>query len=227
MKTTPFKFRRMGGVVRIKNIAIKRKVVSALIFVIVTLAVVLYLYFDRNNSLSNIIRSLGIFGIFITIVVMSLVCVTPLPSEGLLILILKIYGTMFGIFYAWVGSLISTFIVFVLARYVGASILQSLITPKRFEQVDRWIQGKGTIGLLIVRLLPIPGFLTSYILGTMPSIRLWAFVWTAAVSIIPYYIGVACIFRGISSHGTSWISIGAVALILLWGTTHFVKKKWA
>jgi uncharacterized membrane protein YdjX (TVP38/TMEM64 family) len=166
------------------------------------------------------------FGICIVIVVMALICVTPIPSEGLLILILKIYGTWFGILYAWFGSLASTLLVFMIARYVGANVLQSLITPQRFSQVDRWIQRRGTIGILIVRLLPIPGFLTSYILGTMPSIRLWAYVWTAAISIIPYYVGVTFIFLGIFSHGVHWIAIGMVGLALLWGATYYAKKKW-
>jgi len=198
---------------------------AAILFLAVAI-VGLYLYFDQKYALSAIFRSWGVWGILISIIVMTMICLTPMPAEGLLILLLKIYGVLLGTLYAWISAILSAFAVYFIARRLGAPMLQSLITPERFSQVDRWVGKKGKIGLLVVRLLPIPGFLASYILATMPSIRLWPFVWTAAVSIIPYYVGVSLIFLGVTTHAFVWILGGLFALALIWGITYYIRRRW-
>lgn len=204
----------------------KNKLAAGFILLLAAIVVFLYFYFDKRFALSVIFRSWGVWGVLASILVMTMICLTPIPAEGLLLLVLKIYGVWMGTLYAWFGAIFSAFLVFVIARRLGAPMLQSLITPARFSEVDKWVGTRGKMGLLFVRLLPIPGFLTSYILATMPSIPLWSFVWTAAVSIIPYYIGVALIYLGFSTHAVVWIVGGVFALALLWSITFMVKKRW-
>lgn len=194
---------------------------------LVIMAVVLFFYYDRHNALSSVFRSWGLIGDVIAILVMAVICITPLPSEGLLVLYLKIFGTWWGVTYGWLGAVLSSVVVFFVARHLGTPILRSAITPARFHQVDTWVQKRGVAGLLFARLLPIPGFLISYILGTIPSIGLWSYVWTAAVSIIPYYVGSALIYIGIASHLFTWLVIGVIALLLFWLLGYMVKKRWS
>jgi uncharacterized membrane protein YdjX (TVP38/TMEM64 family) len=205
----------------------KGKVWYIAIFFVAVVVLGLFLYFDRNNVISRTLRSWGSAGIIFAIIMMAIICITPMPSEGLLIMYLKIYGPWWGGLYAWMGAVLSSLVVFVAARHLGKPLLQSLITPKRFEQVDKWVRDKGTPGLLFLRLLPIPGFIVSYIVGTIPSVTLWSFVWTAAVSIIPYYVSSALIYLGVSSHLYTWLGIGGVAFALFWVIGYLFKKKWA
>jgi uncharacterized membrane protein YdjX (TVP38/TMEM64 family) len=196
----------------------------AALFVVVV-AVGVFLYLDRHDALSSVLRSWGIVGIIAAIVVMAMTCATPLPAEGLLVLYMKIYGAWWGAFYSWIGAIVSSLFVFGAARYLGTPILRSMVTPERWNQVDRWVKERGTSGLLFARLLPLPGFIVSYIVGTIPSVRLWSYIWTGAVSIMPYYIGTALIFLGVSRRLTVWLALGSLALVMCWGVTFVVKKK--
>lgn len=196
-----------------------------LIMVIFTVLIVLFFYLDRENKLSALIQHWGLGGIFLSIILMTALCMTPIPSEGLVILLLKIFGIFAGTLYAWIGSILSSLIIFYLARYFGKSFFQKLITPQRFESVDHWIRQKGSFGLLIARLLPIPAFAVNYIAGVMPSIKLWPYVWTAALSIIPYYIGTALVYVGIVQSTWIWLAVGGAAILAFWGISYSLNKK--
>lgn len=197
----------------------------ALIIVVFAVLLVLFFYLDRRNELSVFIRNLGLGGIFLSILLMSALCMTPIPSEGLMILLLKIFGVYAGTLYSWLGSTLSSLTVFYLARYFGKSFFQKLITPHRFATVDHWIHKKGSFGLLIARLLPIPAFAVNYIAGAMPSVKLWPYVWTAALSIIPYYIGTALVYVGIVQSTWIWLALGGFAILAFWGMSYSLSRK--
>lgn len=197
----------------------------ALIVVIFAVLLILFFYLDRRNELSVFIRNLGLGGIFLSILLMSALCMTPIPSEGLMILLLKIFGVYAGTLYSWLGSTLSSLIIFYLARYFGKSFFQRLITPQRFATVDHWIQKKGSFGLLIARLLPIPAFAVNYIAGAMPSVKLWPYVWTAALSIIPYYIGTALVYVGIVQSTWIWLALGGLAILAFWGMSYMLSRR--
>ncbi|AHF06229.1 TVP38/TMEM64 family protein [Desulfitobacterium metallireducens] len=195
-----------------------------LILVISVLLIVLFFYLDRQNNISYFIQTWGIGGIFLGILLMAALCMTPIPSEGLVILLLKIYGVYGGILYSWLGSILSSIAIFYITRYLGKSFFQKLLTPQRFETVDHWIQKKGSSGLLIARLLPIPAFAVNYIAGAIPSVKLWPYTWTAALSIIPYYIGTALVYIGVAQSTWIWLAVGGVAILTVWGISYFLSK---
>lgn len=184
-----------------------------------------FFYFDRRNEISVIIRAWGLWGIVFAIFLMAAVCMTPIPSEGLVVLFLKIYGIYQGIFLAWLGSTLSALVIFIIVRVYGQILMKRLISPERFNVVDNWIKGKGSLGLLVARLLPIPAFAVNYIAGAMPSMKLWTYLWTAALSMIPYYIGTAFVFLGVARETWIWLVLGIVALILFWGTGYILNKR--
>jgi len=181
------------------------------------LFVVGFLYFDRRNQISAMIQGLGGFGIAVAVLLMAGLCMTPIPSEGIVVLYLKIYGVIWGTTIAWVGASLSSLVIFVVARYYGQGFIQRLVTPERFKQIDDWVKRKGTLGLFIVRLLPIPAFAVNYVAGVIPSIRLWPYLWTAALSIIPYYVATALVFLGVAREIWTWLIIGGLGLIAFWG----------
>lgn len=150
---------------------------------------------------------------------------TPIPSEGLLVLILKIFGVYLGVLYSWLGSILSSLVIFYIARYFGKRFFQKLITPERFETVEHWVREKGYKGFLIARILPIPAFAVNYIAGAIPSVKLWTYVWTAAVAIIPYYIGTALIYIGVSKATWIWLTVGVVAIAAFWRISYLLSKQ--
>ncbi|EGW38449.1 VTT domain-containing protein [Desulfosporosinus sp. OT] len=189
------------------------------------LLIAAFFYFDRRNEISVIIRAWGLWGVVFAIFLMAAICMTPIPSEGLVVLYLKIYGIYQGIFFAWLGSTLSALVIFIIVRVYGQMLMKRLISPERFDTVDNWIKGKGSLGLLVARLLPIPAFAVNYIAGAMPSMKLWTYLWTAALSMIPYYVGTALVFLGVARETWIWLALGIVALILFWGTGYALNKR--
>jgi uncharacterized membrane protein YdjX (TVP38/TMEM64 family) len=186
------------------------------VFVLALLVAVAFLYFDRRDSISIAIRSWGPVGVIAAIVIMTALCMTPIPSEGLLVMYMKIYGSWWGVVYGWTGATLSSVVIYILARRFGPPIVHRYLPRERFEQVDEWVKSKGVLGLLIARLLPIPAFAINYVAGVIPSIGFWPYLWTAAVSMIPYYTGAAFIFLGLSTRLTIWLIVGGITILLFW-----------
>lgn len=211
----------------LKNIKLKGKnnVFLTLFIIIFLFLIVLFFYLDRKNQLSTLIRAWGIWGILLSILLMAALCMTPIPSEGFYLLLLKIFGVFLGPIYSWLGSIISAFVIYYLVHYFGKSLFQKLITPKYFETVDNWVKKRGSVGLLAARILPIPAFIVNYIAAAMPSISLWPYVWTSAVSIIPYYLGTTLVYIGVAKSTWIWLVAGVTAIIVVFTVSYQLNKK--
>lgn len=175
------------------------------------------LYLDRDHRISNIIQSWGAMGVIIGILLMLVWCLTPIPSEGLLIIFLRVFGVVWGTAYAWLGTTLSAVVIYFIARHFTRSMLGRVSAHERFEQVNLWVRDWGGIGLLLARLLPVPAFIVNYVAGMIPAISLWTYVWTAVVAIMPYYLGVALVFQGVFGNWIyaliGLIPLGIVAIV--------------
>ncbi|WP_407306785.1 TVP38/TMEM64 family protein [Desulfosporosinus sp. SB140] len=200
---------------------------TGIIIAVFIVLIATFFYFDRQNRISTIIQAWGAWGVVFAVLLMTAVCMTPIPSEGLVVMFMKIFGVYEGVFFAWVGSTFSSLVIFILVRFYGRTLMQKLISPERFNTVDHWVKGKGSFGLLVARLLPIPAFAVNYIAGAMPSMKFWTYLWTAALSMIPYYVGTALVFLGVAQSTWLWLALGFGALILFWGTGYFLNKRKA
>jgi len=214
----------MTQAIRNKHEMLKYIWTGALIAVFVLLIAVFF-YLDRRNEISVIIQNWGRWGVVFAIVLMAAVCITPIPSEGVVVLFFKIYGIYQGIFFAWVGSMLSAVVIFILVRVFGQMLVRKLISQERVEVVDNWVKRKGPLGLLVARLLPIPAFAVNYIASAMPSMKLWTYLWTAALTIIPYYAGTALVFIGVAKETWIWLVLGFAALIAFWGAGYVFNKR--
>lgn len=85
-----------------------------------------------RRVVSNIILSAGWLGIVTAIFLITLLSMTPIPTESLTIMCLKSYGIGWGIFYSWVGSTLSSVAIFLLVRSIREPILQLVISQERF-----------------------------------------------------------------------------------------------
>lgn len=183
---------------------------------LIIIGVIAFFYFNRDHHLSAFIQSNGSTGILAAILIMTLICLTPLPSEGLLLVYFNVYGVMMGTVYAWTGYVLSTILIFVVSRYISTNFIRNRIARSRFKAVDRWIGERTIFGLLVVRILPIPAFIVNSVLGTMPSVSFLKYWLTAIVAILPYYIMSSCLYLGITSSHYTILFVGAFILIVMW-----------
>ena len=91
---------------------------STVFFFIGILILVTFLYIDRSQEISNIIRSAGWFGIITSILLITFLSMTPIPTESITIICLKAYGVGWGTFYSWVGSTLSSIAIYLLVRSI-------------------------------------------------------------------------------------------------------------
>lgn len=170
------------------------------------------------------IQSFGTLGIILAILFMMILCMTPIPSEGLLVMYMRVYGLGMGIIYSWIGSTLSMLVIYLIAKYFGRPMLQKVVSPNRFDQVNEWVRRHGTIGLLAARLLPIPAFVINYAAGLIPAVGFWNYAWTGALSILPYYLGAAFLYVGVSTNW-KWILVSVIPLGLAGVASYIVRRR--
>ncbi len=129
---------------------------------------------------------------------------------------MKLFGVLAGIAYAWMGAVFGAFIIFMIARYLGGLLCDEKGSSKYLQKIDSWVQQRGAVGLLMIRLLPIPSSMVNYAAGLLPSIRLWDYLWTMAISILPYYFGVAFLYMGLPHKAIGMSTLGIVLIVALW-----------
>ncbi|HSU78975.1 MAG TPA: VTT domain-containing protein [Candidatus Angelobacter sp.] len=196
-------------------------------YIFITIGIVcilLFFYFNRHHTITHFVQSYGSTGIFAAIFMMTLLFLTPIPSEGLLLIYFNVYGVIWGLVYAWVSYIISVLLLFIVARYLFTNFIRRTIKSSRFETVDRWLTKKGLIGLIIARLLPIPAFIVNCVMGAMPSIRFVPYFASAIVAIIPYYVTSSLLYLGVTSANLKVLLIGIPILIGAALIGRYVKK---
>lgn len=177
---------------------------------------VLFFHLDRHNEISDAIRSSGGFGIILSILLMALFCVIPVPSEFLMIMNMKVFGVWWGIFYTWIGAMLGALTVFLFARYVGRHLLEAFVSADRLQQVNTWIGNRGPIGLLLVRLIPLPFIVVNYAAGVLKSVKPFDYIWTTAVGLLPYDLGAALVFLGVSTRFRYYLVFGGLVVAAIW-----------
>nr|NNM89941.1 TVP38/TMEM64 family protein [Bacilli bacterium] len=185
-----------------------------------------WVFIAYRNSFSVIIQSFGMFGVVVAILLMALLCIIPVPAEFLIIVLMGMYGVYWGIFYSWIGSMIGAVIAMYVTRWLGQARVRRLFTEQRQQQIDQWISRRGTLGLLALRFAPfVPYHVLNYVAGLM-NIRLWPFLWTTALGLIPFYIGMGGVFLGLS-HGIVTAGIAVVVVLAVLGfVSYLLRKRW-
>ncbi|GMA51213.1 TVP38/TMEM64 family protein [Alicyclobacillus contaminans] len=189
---------------------------SAVILVVGVALMIVFFHLDRHDQISNMIRASGGLGIVLSILLMALFCVIPVPSEFLMIMNMKVFGVWWGIFYTWVGAMLGALLVFWFARTVGRHLLEAFVSPERLRQVNRWITHRGPLGLLLVRLVPLPFIVVNYAAGVLKSVRVLDYIWTTGIGLLPYDLGAALVFLGVSTRFHHYLVLGGIVVSAVW-----------
>jgi uncharacterized membrane protein YdjX (TVP38/TMEM64 family) len=142
-----------------------------------------------------------------------------------------LFGTFFGAMYIILGATIGSTLAFILSRY----LLHSFVKEKYAKQLTYFNQSlalRGSVYLLIIRLIPVFPFFIVNILAALTDISLWLFMWTTALGIIPGVVVFACAGQRLSEINTIedilsfrfWVAILFLVFILL--VPLFFKKRF-
>lgn len=193
-----------------------RLIWSAIVILVGVALAVGFFYFDRHGHISRMIQQTGAWGIVISIVLMTILCVIPVPSEFLIALDMRVFGAVWGALYCWGGSIFGSLLVFLMARHLTPGLLRRFISESQMEKVEKWMLHRGVWGLILVRIIPLPFIVVNYTAGIIRSITFGNFAWTTAVGGIPYFTGAVLLYLGVSRKYLMWIIIGGIAIFIIW-----------
>jgi uncharacterized membrane protein YdjX (TVP38/TMEM64 family) len=195
--------------------------------VVALLFIGLYLYglhTGKIRILLDAIRPLGIWGVLLGIVVLTVVNVLPLPGEFITLFLMEIYGAWQGTFYSWIAGVLGAIAALYLTRWLARPLAERLAGPV-IQKVNAWIEKRETIGLLSLRLIPlIPYHLVNYAAGVL-RVRAWPYIWTTALGILPFHLAVGGIYAGIRQGALVWGVAGGVLFVILLALGWAFKKK--
>ncbi len=120
-------------------------------------AVAAYELFKDREKLEYFIKSLGIWGpaVFIVLQIFQVVF-APIPGEVTGFMGGYIFGTLLGFIYSSLGLTIGSVINFILGRVLGRRYVRKLIPTQKLEKFDRLVKRQGAIILFV--LFVFPGF---------------------------------------------------------------------
>jgi membrane protein DedA with SNARE-associated domain len=181
-------------------------------------------------TIVHTVSTLGYPGILLLMAMES--SIIPVPSE--LVMAPAGYLASKGEMNLWVailcgtvGSLIGSYANYFVSQYVGRPLILKygkyvLITPHKFEKVEKYFEKHGEISVFVCRLLPVMRHLISIPAGMsrMNHARfasytlLGAGLWMIVLTYIGYFIGEnEAAIEEYSKQAVLWAILGSVALV--------------
>ncbi len=140
----------------------------------------------------------------------------PFPAELVALAAGDCLGFWKGLAAVWIGAMFGALLAFWLARRLGRRFVEASLGPKSRAALDRWTRDQGAPTLLIVRFIPVIAFnLINYGAG-LTKVRLWTFVWTTGVGILPITALTTAIGASMRTIPVPWLvglSLAGVALV--------------
>jgi len=177
-----------------------------------------------EELLNNLIQSYGNVGLFIVMVLQTIIA--PIPSEALIVFAGSLGFSLLNIIiFAGSGMLVGSIIAFWLARWGREAIVEKLVGSRWLKPVDDWVNKHGGFAILAARLIPvIPFDLVSYVSG-LTSLSFSKYIIATTIGTYPRTLLLALVGVGanrtLSFFGLSYDSIlflatmGIVVILLL------------
>jgi uncharacterized membrane protein YdjX (TVP38/TMEM64 family) len=146
------------------------------LFLFITLSVFifihydLYLLFESRNKLESFIKSYPYDQLIFIVVQIIQVVAAPIPGELTGIIGGYIYGPFWGTVYSTIGLTLGSWIAFMLARFFGEPLLETMVRKDVFEKFDHFMEHKGLLVSFLLFL--IPGFPKDYLCYIMGVSRI-------------------------------------------------------
>jgi len=142
-----------------------------------------------------------VIGALVTILVMAAFCVSPVPAELWLIANVQMFGALIGFFYSWLGILIGAIILFAISRLLRSRWSADSGAFKWLRVLSSGSRRNHIVYLLLARILPVPFKLVNIAAGASKTVRVFDFLWTTALGVLPYNIATVLLFLGVLKNG--------------------------
>jgi len=173
---------------------LKKRFFLGLLFLVVI--AVLHLFLNGNiinllqvqqhrEFLQNFIQNRYILSVLLYLLIFICAAVLSIPITVLLTVAAGyFFGVWAGLLYANIGATVGAMISFLLFRYLLGDFVQNRYAD-RLAAFNREIEAHGPNYLLTMQLLPFTPTLLINIFAGMSQIRLWTFIWTTSLGILP------------------------------------------
>ncbi|WP_282942621.1 VTT domain-containing protein [Paenibacillus sp. RC67] len=167
---------------------------------------------------------MGFAGIVVGVIIQTIVNILPVPGEFTSIVLMEIYGPVWGGLYSWIGGLMGAIGAMCLTKWISKPFFGQMTRPL-LDKVQQLVHRRESFGLLILRFVPlVPYHFVNYTAGLL-NVKTWVFIWTTAVGILPYTIAMSGIYAGVRQGSLKWGLIGAGVFVLLFGISLYAKKR--
>lgn len=155
-----------------RNLAFRIVLLVLLIFVSAYILVHfdVHLLFRDRQKLVHFIRSYPYDWLIFIIVQIIQVVAAPIPGELTGIIGGYLFGPLWGTVYSTIGLTIGSWIAFMLARFFGEPILETMVKREVFEKFDHFMEHKGLLVSFLLFL--VPGFPKDYLCYIMGVSRI-------------------------------------------------------
>jgi uncharacterized membrane protein YdjX (TVP38/TMEM64 family) len=187
---------------------------------------------DRLGDLRDWIRSLGIWGGLVFVLIYIIAVVAGIPGSAITIMAGALFGSVVGIILVSIGSTVGACLAFLISRYFARDAVERWLSSKeKFRRLDQLTGKHGIVIVAIARLIPLfPFNLLNYGFG-LTKIRFWTFCFWSWLCMLPgtilYVVGTDAITRGISQGEVPWllIIISVIAGIILFMLVRMARRK--
>lgn len=184
---------------------------------------------EKLSVLREWIRSLGVLGPFVFVMLYALGVVMAIPGSALTIASGALFGSLTGVILVSLASTLGASLSFLIARYFARESVGSWLSKReKFKKLDDLSEEHGAIIVALTRLVPIfPFNLLNYGFG-LTRIPFWTYVFWSWLCMLPgtvlYVVGVDALIQTIIQKKAPWTLLGVITVV---GVMLFVLVKIA
>ncbi|AJY27211.1 hypothetical protein BTM_6178 (plasmid) [Burkholderia thailandensis 34] len=143
---------------------------------------------DTLRRTVEAIRSLGAWGVLLSIALMTIHSFLPFPAEVIAIANGVIYGPLWGSVVTWVGAMIGATTAFGIVRALGRPFVRWVLSARQQARLASWSRQQGGLAILLARLVPAIAFNLVNYASALTDVSLWTFLWATGIGILPLTI---------------------------------------